>query len=74
MRKHLAGLAIVALASAAPAFAQATYTAPRTADGRPDLQGFWTNTSLTSLERSAQFKDLVIPADQAAKRATITAG
>ena len=67
MRKHLAGLAIVALASAAPACAQATYTAPRTADGRPDLQGFWTNTSLTSLERSAQFKDLVIPADQAAK-------
>ena len=67
MRKQLAGLAILALVSSAPALAQATYAPARTADGRPDLQGFWTNTSLTSLERSAQFKDLVIPADQAAK-------
>ena len=27
------------------------YTAPRTPDGQPDLQGFWTNTTLTPLER-----------------------
>ena len=25
----------------------ASYTAPRTSDGQPDLQGFWTNATLT---------------------------
>jgi hypothetical protein len=28
-----------------------TYKAPRTADGQPDLQGFWTNSTYTPLER-----------------------
>src|SRR5229473_3167706 len=28
-----------------------TWTAPRTPDGQPDLQGFWTNTTYTPLER-----------------------
>jgi hypothetical protein len=59
MKLHLAGL--IALAIATPAFAQEAYQAPRTSDGKPDLQGFWTNVSLTSLERSGQFKSLVIP-------------
>jgi len=27
------------------------YTAPRTPDGQPDLQGFWSNTTFTPLER-----------------------
>ena len=27
------------------------YKAPRTADGQPDLQGFWTNTTYTPLQR-----------------------
>jgi hypothetical protein len=27
------------------------YTAPRTPDGQPDLQGFWTNTTYTPLQR-----------------------
>src|SRR5712671_365349 len=28
-----------------------TWKVPRTADGQPDLQGFWTNTTYTPLER-----------------------
>ncbi len=35
-----------------PAYA-GQYHAPRTAFGQPDLQGFWTNASLTRLERPA---------------------
>jgi hypothetical protein len=39
------GLVLPAMASAD------TYKVPRTADGHPDLQGTWTNATLTSVER-----------------------
>src|SRR5271166_813016 len=32
-------------------------TVPRAADGHPDLQGIWTNVTLTPLERPALYKD-----------------
>lgn len=32
-------------------------TMPRTPDGKPDLQGVWTNVTLTPLERPAELKD-----------------
>src|SRR5262249_30478464 len=32
---------------------------PRTSDGRPDLQGFWTNTTATPLERPKEFIDKI---------------
>ncbi|PYT17451.1 MAG: hypothetical protein DMG59_07330 [Acidobacteria bacterium] len=32
------------------------WTAPRTRDGHPDLQGIWTNNTLTPLERPAEFR------------------
>jgi hypothetical protein len=35
--------------------AAATWVAPRTPDGRPDLQGLWNNTTLTPLERPRNF-------------------
>jgi hypothetical protein len=57
--------AAMALALTAPAFAQQAYSPPRTPDGKPDLQGFWSNVSPTSLERSGQFKSLVIPPEDA---------
>jgi hypothetical protein len=31
------------------------WTAPRTTDGHPDLQGIWTNATLTPMERPAEF-------------------
>jgi hypothetical protein len=36
------------------------YKVPRTAEGAPDLQGVWTNVSLTTLLRSQQFKTNVV--------------
>ena len=35
--------------------AQTAWTAPRTPDGRPSLEGVWENNSATPLERPAQF-------------------
>jgi hypothetical protein len=32
-----------------------TYNPPRTPDGQPDLQGIWTNITITPLERPAEF-------------------
>jgi hypothetical protein len=46
-------VALVCLAGASHAEA---YDPPRTSWGAPDLQGTWTNASLTSLERAPMFK------------------
>jgi hypothetical protein len=39
---------------------------PRTPDGHPDLQGIWTNVTLTPMERVAAFKDLEVSEAEAA--------
>jgi hypothetical protein len=46
--------ATLAAGQASPSAAK-TWTAPRTPDGRPDLQGLWNNTTLTPLERPRNF-------------------
>ncbi|WP_372784002.1 hypothetical protein [Phenylobacterium sp.] len=59
----LAGLPSVIIAAgvllAAGASHAAPYKAPRTAYGAPDLQGLWTNTALTFLQRPPIFKGLI---------------
>lgn len=70
MRKSVCGAAMIALlmATAAPvAFAQATYTPPKTSWGVPDLQGYWTNASITKMTRPAGIDTLVISPMQAKK-------
>ncbi len=47
------------------AMAQESWKAPRTPDGKPDLQGVWTNASLTTLERPPSFKTQAIPPERA---------
>lgn len=42
------------------------YQPPRTPDGRPDLQGIWTNASITDLQRSSRYTALVIPPEDLA--------
>jgi hypothetical protein len=45
----------LAILVAVPSIVSAqTWKAPRTPDGRPDLQGIWTNASITPMERPAE--------------------
>ena len=54
-----AGLFLAALpvCSQTPQRTAKTWTAPRTPDGRPDLQGLWSNETLTPLERPRALGD-----------------
>jgi hypothetical protein len=58
----------IALSLASPAEPQTTYRAPRNDHGPPDLQGVWTNETLTRFERPAAFGDRAVmaPAEVAA--------
>ena len=60
-RIFLCGLLVAGwLGAAAPG------PAPRTPDGHPDLQGIWTNVTLTPMERLADFKSLEITEQESA--------
>jgi hypothetical protein len=51
----------------APASIAKPWTLPRTVDGKPDLQGNWTNATLTPLER-ADNMPLVLPREEVQRR------
>ncbi len=53
------------LAVAAPLFGQRTL--PRTPDGHPDLQGVWTNATITPVERPPEFAGKATLSDAEAK-------
>ena len=83
-RTWLAAFACVAVAIADPFPARAQVdgidppasegTIPRMPDGRPDLQGVWTNATITPFERgnTMPYTDVVVP-ESAASRAVFTA-
>jgi hypothetical protein len=52
----LAAALVVVLPCAAQTPAAKTWTAPRTPDGKPDLEGIWNNATLTPLERSKEYE------------------
>ena len=72
MRAALIAVAAI-LSTGSLAAAQGTWTAPRTPDGQPDLQGTWTNDTLTPLERPANLGDRkFLTAEEAAALETRT--
>jgi hypothetical protein len=63
---RIAGLALALTGCMnAVAAADAGWSAPRNAFGQPDLQGVWTNSTLTTLERPGTFDSLTISAEEA---------
>ena len=44
-----------------------THAIPRTPDGRPDLQGMWTNVTITRLERPAELGHTLVLSDEEAR-------
>ena len=66
----LAALSLSTLTAQTPQARNANATGaalPRTLDGHPDMQGFWTNDTVTPLERPAEFGErAVISAEEAA--------
>lgn len=61
------GALVLFAATALSAQNKAAWKMPRTADGHPDLQGIWTNSTRTPLERTAAFAGKATLTDAEAK-------
>src|SRR5271165_2328864 len=53
-RRSCASLIGLALMTVMPVVSQTSKSLPRTPDGKPDLQGVWTNATITPMERPAK--------------------
>ena len=58
----ITGLAALALATLAPlaVTAQPAYKAPRTASGQPDIGGYWSNATLTPMQRDSRLGERLV--------------
>src|ERR1051325_1045193 len=73
--RHLAAIAGLIFALAAQLAAQTPKPRiPRAPDGHPDLQGVWTNATITPLERPAAFGDKLTITDEEATKLEKNAG
>lgn len=66
LRTHMILLALL-LSSLLTACTNHSYEPPRMPDGTPDMQGVWTNVSLTTLTRRGFFDSLTISPEEAQK-------
>ena len=63
-------VAIMLVALAVPVSGQTpsdTWAPPRTPDGQPDLQGIWTNETITAFERPATLADKAVLTEEEAR-------
>lgn len=69
MNKLIFGSTISLFFGSVLAFGQAAkpWAVPRTPDGKPDLQGIWNTSTLTPLERPAEFADKPVLTEQEVK-------
>jgi hypothetical protein len=63
----VAAIALLTAAASAPLLAQRAPAVPRAADGHPDLQGVWNFSTITPLERPAEFADKPVLTEQEAR-------